>query len=184
MLKTILLCMHTFFYFIIFVFTMLYNGSNTIGRLKLKLADRCSNNQAELLAIHKALEMIKTLNKECYYPYIAIIYTDSRVAIDSIHNTNNHSYLAEETRKMLAKLAKREWNIKFSWVKARAGNPGNETADRIAKEAARNADMKCDFDRIPKSTIYREAEVGLPYVLIFPDMSSFSRLKLLSGRNL
>jgi len=27
-------------------------------------------------------------------------------------------------------------------------------------------------------------EVGLPYVLIFPDMSSFSRLKLPSGRNL
>jgi hypothetical protein len=25
---------------------------------------------------------------------------------------------------------------------------------------------------------------GLPYVLIFPDMSSFSRLKLPSGRNL
>jgi ribonuclease HI len=55
---------------------------------------------------------------------------------------------------MLAKLAKREWNIKFSWVKAHAGNTGNETADRIVKEAARNADMKCDFDRIPKSTIY------------------------------
>jgi hypothetical protein len=102
--------------------------------------------------------MIKTLNKECYYPYTAIIYTDSRVAIDSIHNTNNHSYLAEETRKMLADLARREWNIKFSWVKAHAGNPGNETADRIAKEAARNADMKCDFDRIPKSKICREAE--------------------------
>ena len=84
---------------------MLYNGSNTIGRLKLKLADRCSNNQAELLAIYKALEMIKTLNKECYYPHTAIIYTDSRVAIDSIHNTNNHSYLADETRKMLANLA-------------------------------------------------------------------------------
>jgi hypothetical protein len=26
--------------------------------------------------------------------------------------------------------------------------------------------------------------IGLPYVLIFPDMSSFSRLKLPSGRNL
>ena len=51
---------------------VLYNGSNTIGRLKLKVADRCFNNQAELLAIYKALEMIKTLNKEWYYPYTVI----------------------------------------------------------------------------------------------------------------
>lgn len=137
---------------------VLYNGSNTMANMKLKLADRCSNNQAELLAIYKALEMIKLLNKDCYYPHTAIIYTDSRVAIDSILNTKNHSYLAEETRQMIADLDRKEWGIKFSWVRAHAGTLGNETADRIAKEAARNTDMKCDFDRIPKSTIYREAE--------------------------
>jgi ribonuclease HI len=137
---------------------VVYNGSNTIASLKLKLADRCSNNQSELLAIYKALETIKSLNKECYNPHTAIIYTDSRVAVDSIHNTNNHSYLAEEIRKMVANLDRIEWKIKFSWVKAHAGILGNETADRIAKEAARNTEMKCDFDKIPKSMIYREAE--------------------------
>jgi ribonuclease HI len=97
--------------------------------------------------------MIKFLNKDRYYPHTAIIYTDSRVAIDSIHNTNNHSYLPEEIRKMIANLDRREWKIKFSWVKAHVGILGNETADGIAKEAARNTDMKCDFDKIPKSAI-------------------------------
>ena len=52
---------------------------------------------------------------------------------------------------MLAKLAKREWNIKFSWVKAHAGNTGNETADRIGKEAARNADMSVTSTEYPKA---------------------------------
>jgi hypothetical protein len=52
---------------------VLYSGSNVITSLKLKLADRCSNNQAELLAIYKAMEMIKLLNKDCYYPHTAII---------------------------------------------------------------------------------------------------------------
>ena len=110
------------------------------------------------MAIYKALEMINSLNKDRFNPQTAVIYTDSRVAIDSIHNTNNHSYLAEDTRKMIANLDRREWKIIFSWVKAHAGIPGNETADRIAKEAARNTDMKCDFSKKPKSTIYREAD--------------------------
>jgi hypothetical protein len=33
-------------------------------------------------------------------------------------------------------------------------------------------------------SLRQHLSIGLPYVLIFPDMSSFSRLKLPSGRNL
>ena len=113
-------------------------GCNTIVSLKLKLGDRCSINQADLLAIYKALEMINSLNKDRFNPQTAVIYTDSSVAIDSIHHINNHLYIAEETRKMIANLDKREWKIKFSWVNANAGIRCNETADRIANEAARN----------------------------------------------
>jgi len=96
---------------------VIYYGSNTIASLKLKLGHRCPNNQAELLAIYKALEMINSLNKGRINPQTSVIYTDSRVAIDSIHNMNNHSYLAEETRKFIGNLDRREWKIKFSWVR-------------------------------------------------------------------
>ena len=41
-------------------------------------------------------------------------------------------------RRKVASLENNEWKIKFSWVKAHAGNYGNELADRLAKEAARS----------------------------------------------
>jgi ribonuclease HI len=65
----------------------------------MKLEDRCSNNQAEQLAINKALEEIQLLNRESISPLTAIIYSDSRVSLDSLHNPNNHSFLVEEIRK-------------------------------------------------------------------------------------
>jgi ribonuclease HI len=85
---------------------------------------------------NKALEAINSLNKHNINPRTATIFTDSRVSLDSLRNHNNHVYLVEEMMKMLAILEKCDWKIIFSWVKARAGNYGNELADRLAKDAA------------------------------------------------
>jgi len=78
---------------------VIFKGSNIIARQKLKLENRYSNYQAEQLAIHKALEEIELLNRESISPLTPIIYTDSRVSLDSLHNPN-HSFLVEEIRKM------------------------------------------------------------------------------------
>jgi ribonuclease HI len=75
---------------------VIFQGSDVIARHKFKLSNNCSNNQAEQLAIQKALEEIEIMNREPITPPTAIIYTDSRVALDSIHNPNNHSFLVEE----------------------------------------------------------------------------------------
>ena len=138
---------------------VILKGSDVTARHKLKLANSCSNNQAEQLAIQNALE-IELLNTESINPPTAIIYTDCRVALDSLRNPNNHSFLVEETRKKTASLEKSEWRIKFSWVKAHAGTLGNEIADRLAKEAARSENMQYVFDRIPKSILNQKAEEG------------------------
>ena len=120
----------------------------------MNLAKRCSNNQAEQVAILEALEEIDLLDREGSSPIKATIYNDSRISLDLLHNTNNHSYLVEEIRKKVASLEIKEWRIKFSWVKAHAGTRGNEIADRLAKETARSRGTECEFTRIPKSTLY------------------------------
>jgi ribonuclease HI len=73
-------------------------------------------------------------------PRTAAVITDSRVALDSIKNINNHSYLIEETRKSLYKLERANWTVVFSWVKAHIGIRGNELADQLAKAATRDKD--------------------------------------------
>ena len=45
---------------------VIFKGSDEIARHKLKLSNSCSNNQAELLAIQKALEEIELLNRETH----------------------------------------------------------------------------------------------------------------------
>ena len=57
---------------------------------------------------HTKSTEIELLNKENINPPTAIIYTDSRVALDSISNPNNHSFLVEEIRKKAANLEERE----------------------------------------------------------------------------
>jgi ribonuclease HI len=136
---------------------VIYKGRDIIARQKVNLGKRCSNNQAEQVAIHKALDEIDLLDRDGSNPLTAIIYTDSRVSLDSIHNPENHSYLEEEIRKKVASLERKKWRIKFSWVKAHAGTRGNKIADRLAREAVQSGGTEYEFARIPKSTLYQEA---------------------------
>ena len=57
----------------------------------------------------------------------------------------------------MVNLQNNNWKIKFSWVKAHAGNYGNKTADKLAKEAARSQRNKYEYNRIPISAINKEA---------------------------
>jgi ribonuclease HI len=136
---------------------VVFKGSELVAKVQQKLDNRCSNNQAEQLAILKVLETIESMNSHNINPRTVMIYTDSRVSLDLLHNPNNHAYLAEEIRKKVASMVRAKWKIKFLWVKAHAGIYGNEMVDRLAKEAARSNRTKYGYSRIPISAIYREA---------------------------
>ena len=68
-------------------------------QLKYKLHNNCSNNQAEQMAIVKAIESIENIYNRDSRQRTAIIYTDSRVTIQSLKNHRNYKILIEETRK-------------------------------------------------------------------------------------
>ena len=137
--------MHTHAHIRTYIHTYIrtYIGTQTVTQIKFKLDNRCSNNQAEQLAITRALEAIDTISTEESNPRTATVYTDSRLTIDSLRNPDNHAYLIEEIRRRIAKLQGSNWKIEFSWVKAHAGNYGNELADKLAKEVARSKHRNC-----------------------------------------
>ena len=123
----------------------IFAANKLAAQLKFKLDNQCSNNQAEELAIVKALEAIETLDITENGSRTAVIFTDSRITIDFPKNINNHNFLIEEIRKKLSILETANWTIEFSWVKERVGRYGN----KLAKEAARKRDAMISHNKIP-----------------------------------
>ena len=136
---------------------VIFKGSEMIAKLQSKLDNKCSNNQAEQLAILKALEKLEGMNKQSINPLSTTIFTDSRITLDSLQNYNNHGYLVEEIRKKVANLERNGWQTRFSWVKAHSGVKGNEIADKVAKEAAKSTTTQYEYNRIPKSYLHHVA---------------------------
>ena len=66
----------------------------------------------------------------------ATVYTDSLMTLDSLKNSSIHTALVEDIRQQMTELKKMQWHIQFCWVKDHVGIQGNETADKLAKEAA------------------------------------------------
>jgi ribonuclease HI len=51
-----------------------------------------------------------------------MIYTDSRITLESLKNMKNRNYLIEEIRKKTIALEKENWTIVFPWIKTHAGH--------------------------------------------------------------
>ena len=141
---------------------MVLKGSELLAKVQQKLDDRCSNNQAEQLAILKMLGTIESMNSISITPRTVTIFTDSRVPLDSLHNYNNNACLLEGIRKMLTSMMTAKWKIKFSCVKAHVGIFGNEMAVRLAKVVERNDEISYEYSKITISALNRgEAEEAL-----------------------
>jgi ribonuclease HI len=107
-----------------------------VHQRRLTLHSNCSNNQAEQLAIDKAMETIKELHIADNIPREITIHTDRKITLQSLKNPKNHRYLIDEIRKKAISLGNYNWRITFTWIRAHVGHYGNELADKLAKEAA------------------------------------------------
>jgi len=130
-----------------------FKDNKLIAKLKYKLNWQCSNNQAEQLAILKALEYIQHLETK---EREVLLLTDSRITLDLLQNRKKHTYLIENNRTKVAEMERNDWQVKFSWIKAHAGHYGNELADNLAKEAANSKRIIECYNRIPKSAVMSE----------------------------
>jgi ribonuclease HI len=89
----------------------IFRGTELVTLRKYKLDSRCSNKQAEQLALVKAFEELETLDVVDIKQSTVAVITDSRVALDSTKNIHNHSFLIEELRLIISKLDRTNWNI-------------------------------------------------------------------------
>ncbi|XP_055951673.1 uncharacterized protein LOC129987758 [Argiope bruennichi] len=103
-----------------------FNNGVTTTTWATKLAHHNTVFQAEILALYKAAEFLKSTSAT------STIYVDNRASILAAKNPKSNNKCA---RKIFAILSTNA-NIKISWIKAHAGYAGNEKADRLAKQAA------------------------------------------------
>jgi ribonuclease HI len=75
-------------------FAILNPGYPTLTK-KFRLHNRCTNNQAEQLAILKSLDYATTIQIE---DKTATVFTDSKTTLDSLNNNSIHTSLIEEIR--------------------------------------------------------------------------------------
>ena len=131
-------------------------------QLQYKLAEKCSNNQAQQLAIAKALGKVKDLHQLQRNQQTLAIHTDSRITLEAIANPRNHHNLVELIREEIRKLEKESWIVHFTWVKVHDNNYGNDLADQLAKETASDDALDITYNKLPKSAVTSELkELGL-----------------------
>ena len=133
--------------------TTIFTDSNIADMKNYRLKGRCSDNQAEQLAILKALENIQYMETD---ERTVIVATDSRITLESLINRKNHTNCIETIRMKVKEMEMQNWKIEFNWIKTHAGHQRKEMADQLAKEAATKGDIDECYKRIPRSTAISE----------------------------
>ena len=132
----------------------IFLNGEPVHQLQFKIDSRCSNNQAEQVAMLKALQKVEELQLTENTPKALALYADSKITLDSLRNTRNHHRLIEDIRKAVNFLRSKDWIVTISWVKAHIGIYGNELADLLAKEAVKSNNTVW-YDKIPRSSVMK-----------------------------
>ena len=124
-----------------------------IKTMQYRLNERCTNNQAEQMAILKALEYVQNMELD---EKLVLVNTDSKITIQLLQNRKKHTNLIEQIRTKVQEMEQRDWRVDFRWIKAHAGHRGNKMADKQTKEAAKNKNIEECYMKIPKSVVISE----------------------------
>ncbi|GBN03654.1 hypothetical protein AVEN_33916-1 [Araneus ventricosus] len=109
-----------------------------------KLNDNNTVFQAELIALHEAVIYASHLPNH----NTSKIHVDNRASIMASSNSKS----TNETARKIFKILLSNPRMKVSWVKAHAGNIGNERADQLAKDATQQG-QPYSHTKLPKPHI-------------------------------
>lgn len=110
-------------------------GEEVYAEESIPLGSQCSNYQAEIYAICKALVFVLETRRlsECSS---FLILTDSMSAIAAINSLWNENPLIQLIKRLVKALQDRETLIHIKWIKGHSGIPGNELDDDAARKGA------------------------------------------------
>lgn len=122
-----------------------------IHQAYFRLHTNCSIIQAELIAIFRCLIFL-SMNKRVINIDIQIV-TDSAVSIALIKRPKRKQPLSFKINQLLLKPDLNN-KIKFCWVPSHSGNPGNDLADKLARNVKHTVN-KLTYNAIPISALKR-----------------------------
>ena len=111
------------------------------SQVQHSLPNEASVYTAELVALKYALDLVKDTNERS-----TTIFSDSRSALEAIQDFYPRNPIVREIQKKTDKLIRKGKAVTFCWIPAHVGVPGNEKADKAAKEAIKSNQAR---DRIP-----------------------------------
>ena len=100
------------------------------GTLKTRLPDKCTIFSAEAVALINALKIVKASQLRQF-----TIFTDSLSCLQSIQNEDINNQLILTFLEQYTQCTLRGKYIVLCWIPSHIGIPGNEMADKYAKEA-------------------------------------------------
>ena len=119
----------------------------TINTESVPTGTHCSNYKAEVQALLTAVQMVENSSLKEYRQVVFL--TDALSVLEALNNggepelTDSLKSLAETHR------------VAIQWIPAHCGIPGNEAADRLAKEGAKGIQIEQDMGYHEKKTIIK-----------------------------
>ena len=107
----------------------------------------CSNYKAEVQALLTAVQMVKASSRREYGQVVFL--TDALSVLEALKSGGE-----PELTDSLKSLAE-TYRVAIQWIPAHCGIPGNEAADRLAKEGAKGVQIEQDMSYHEKRTIIK-----------------------------
>ena len=150
----------------------------TVATESVPTGTHCSNYKAEVQALLTASRMVKnTSRRECKQ---VVFLTDALSVLEAL-NSGGEPELADSLKSLTE-----THRVALQWIPAHCGIPGNEAADRLAKEGAKKIQIEEDLGYLEKRTIiksnFRKSPEGDDYHALTRD-EQVVLLRLRTGHN-